>query len=93
MARETLKVALPLNSAIVFPTCIFEFDANPITNCEVRVTEKADGCIAAVCELYHLADLEVGELGHGVQKSWQWTSKSLGRVFKSAHPAELSLSM
>lgn len=61
-AGWAVEVSLALDSAIVLPRVIFEFDANPVPYGEMGVADEADGGITAIAELYVLSNCYLGHV-------------------------------
>lgn len=71
MPGGAVEVSLPLHCTIIFTTVLVELYTNPITCSKLRAPCILNGCCTAIAELHRLADLKVGELGHGIGESWQ----------------------
>lgn len=56
MVRSALKIAFPLDGAIVLPRRLFELDANPVADLEGGGAHEADDSRAAVVEFDLLPD-------------------------------------
>ena len=71
--RSTFEISLSLHGAIVLPGGVIQFNPNPVSSCEVGVTDVAYCSYSPVLKFDSLANLEVGNVAHCVaqpRESW-----------------------